>query len=59
LNALKGQPILARGKGESASAPPLVEATEFKPLIEKPRDSANLICGNPYLFCPRTGSVLI
>jgi hypothetical protein len=45
LKALKGRPILAQGKCESASAPPWVRRPKNKPLTVKPRDSANLICG--------------
>ena len=43
--ALKGRPIVARGKCESESAPPRVRFEEFQPLTAKPRDSAKLICG--------------
>jgi hypothetical protein len=45
LKALIGRTIVARGKCESASAPPRVKRQKHKPLIAKPRDSANLIYG--------------
>jgi hypothetical protein len=48
LKALKGRTIIARGKCESASAPPRVKGPQKKPLTAKPRDSANLICGIPF-----------
>jgi hypothetical protein len=45
LKALKGRSIIARGKRESASAPPRVKRLQKRPLLAKPRSSANLICG--------------
>ena len=54
LKALKGRTILARGKRESASAPPRVLSQKLWPLTAKPREiasgaaTANLICGIPF-----------
>ena len=45
LSALKGHRILAQGKREAASAPPWVISYANKPVAAKPRESANLICG--------------
>jgi hypothetical protein len=48
LKALKGRPIVARGKRESVSAPPRVNVTQILPHLSRncgTRDSANLICG--------------
>jgi len=45
MSTLKGYKMIARGKRESASAQPRVIAPKNKPLIAKPRESANLVCG--------------
>jgi hypothetical protein len=46
LKALKGRPIVAQGKCESASAPPWVNHPKSLPPTAKSRDSANLISGS-------------
>src|SRR5262249_12200304 len=41
----RGEIYVAQGKRDSWSAPPWVDHPKHKPLTDRSRDSANLICG--------------